>query len=1851
MSQNDWIFEVGVDTTKADTTLNEFVARSTKVLNTIPVINLRANTTGASNVVGQFVRQTNQTLGTVRTANIKVNTQQAMQQIAQLKSAMAGVAAPKTANIGGTGGGGGGQSLSGIRAATSAIEGQTKAVDFLGKAWTYSLLKFAEYEVIAKGMEGVIHELSDSLKQASDIQFEQSLQKLYSPDVFKNQGVQDQALRSATEIARQYGSDIRDVVQAQGLWTKQTHDLASATYLAAQAEKMHRASGIESLEVYRLTNAMMNQLGGSAADIPRVYDQIAEASLHMNTVLNNLGGKSKTEAFKDLFEGAAESAATLKAMHFSDDNDRAAGTLAIVANQVNQVGESGRTAAKNLTSMFAALEGRGTGAKTFKEILGSVNDYKNFDQVIDGFRKHSEQLFQAYRNGDLGVKPQQYETMQTFLESLDKIKKTYDDLRNNSKGKLDLVTNEQMQTLQGQTASMKASFQALTIAIGQELLPTAIAFTHWLGSTLAPAMAANAGTIVGLGKAFGALGIEMVALQGYTKLVNMFRDLNVAMASNAAVAGQFGAANNLAGSEVDGLVIKMGREQAVLEELRLKIAAVEWQTTGLAKAEAEAGLAAGTIGDIAGGRAVSGLAAFGGALEGLVGKATAILRPLMAIQFVMASLSAYSNDDSQINAALDSHLADSSHGGNQFRNSVSNLWNNGIGAFDFTGSEQGKLNARINAMKGDKTYGAETKYDLGQIAAARKSGNDDDLKKAIDAFKELSGRYSLKTDMDKQAKDSGIDSITAAIEKAMRAASYGNGAKPQLDYNKPPAAKHTGEPTAGDILRHKIDADKRDESAQMSLYRDLADAAQQEIEAEKKLAEVHGWNADSIKKVNAEYALQEGYYKKAAAAAGQEQAKLLKDMQAAQAAVGNKKGENGKPKDAKEHEKDLTNLSMAQAAYLKAEGAAAKYRSTLDELAAAQEKLNADIRTQSDLLEIGQKWQSNGSGMKVVGGVRTTHDAMGEWLPGETSLNTAKDFEREIKRIGEQATLAKQPLNQMTVSKDGQESLKRLGDLLDEKLKQLVQVQHKSLADPEVQALVELIASANDQYVRLGDTINTDNERIIAFNKSVDDMTNGIARDNMDLIAKILGGDEYAGDDAKLKLLDEVAKKIEDINKLEVDADPAQKQQLENDKAILQANVQLNEVLQQQQAIRNSIEYKALQSEMEKNVSSYIDKEVGHLTEHTVYDADKHTSKVVQGSGMVPDLLKSVLGDYAKKSIPDMLDGLFGVKPAQTEQEQMKAIYAKEMTAAEKLDQAGTKLLQASGATIGGHEEPTGSDALMAIAKFPTFSTPSSTQGLGSGAGLAGIGLGATIAQTMGKPTPSTGSGAGSGPNSFFQGNTDLAAPSWLSPGGDAIQVADSPTNSLATSVDGAPNQQKIADNSDDMSDNLKTIATQITQPSASPTDQILSGTTPTSTANGGTQNQQAAAYAAAGLNPDLGQGTGLNPGSGKGAADAGTAGALLGYIGQQVGKSDPQAGKAITEIGGVISSGAEAYAGFQQGGLQGGLETFGGIEGIENSVAPGFGATPIGLGIAAAGGLVSGLLHHDNPADMPDKYNAQVYGQDIANLTGSAGANGTNFTEDYNEESQLGGLDQIQYIEEMLAKGQPSWMTNQQYQQALSTFGASATGAGVLQHGTNIGQVDITGAAGASSSQQSYTDVETQAQDIINQALQKQTLAPIISVNAYGGGPGYTPNPNNMIGLTSSEQAAMVSSQYSTMPQTQYQQTPSAQLAAAQAAVANGTATAAQKALVGSNGGMNGTPQTSPFGSLTANLGGAYATPGVGTTAPGSTASNPVYVTSANSTTPIQVTTQLVVDGQTLASVVNAYNTQTQTRQGQTAA
>ena len=360
------------------------------------------------------------------------------------------------------------------------------------------------------------------------------------------------------------------------------------------------------------------------------------------------------------------------------------------------------------------------------------------------------------------------------------------------------------------------------------------------------------------------------------------------------------------------------------------------------------------------------------------------------------------------------------------------------------------------------------------------------------------------------------------------------------------------------------------------------------------------------------------------------------------------------------------------------------------------------------------------------------------------------------------------------------------------------------------------------------------------------------------------------------------------------------------------------------------------------------------------------------------------------------------------------------------------------------------------------------------------------------------------------------------------------------------------------------------------------------------------------------------------GSAGGGFLGGLLGLLGGLGGVLN--AGGEGAGIGSVAAGGENQKGSSGIFGMVGGA--LGGIAGgalsatLSTMVAAGLSLTGIGalliplapiLG-SLLGGALGGLFgSHETPAQQPDIYDTANYGQFVSNINGAPGTfNGTTIYPTTPYSTAQGNQDLALQMGQFLQTNGPSSQAftkmtpgdQAAIRQAIGLEGGKG-GAGLEIASEKQGQFTLV--SGQTISVAGYEQLIQTLQGIqTNTANTAKALAPLISINAYGAGPGYKASPYNTPGLTAAEFGPLVQNQFGT--------------------VAGGSAW----------------PGTNNYG----GTGNPVAPIGLGNGGPISM-SNPMPVTligGYGNTGPGQMhpgsqTINLVVSGQVLASIVNTIN------------
>jgi hypothetical protein len=1730
MANEDWLYSVGVNTQTADNALRDFVARTTKTLATIPVLTLRANTGVATGTIDTFVRNAKSVLSSGMATTVTVDTTKAQAQISELKASMRGLGAEAKTSLGGIQVGSGG-AVSGMASLTNSVKSQTAALDFMNKAWSYSLLKFAEYEIIAKSIEGVIHEVTDSLKQASDVQFEQSLQKLYSPEVFNSIQKQNDALNSATIIAKQWGSDIRDVLQVQGLWTKNTNDLATAQFLAAKSEEMHRASGIETLEVYRTTTAMLAQMGMSGEKLPALYDQIAESATRMAVPLNNLSGKGKMEAIKEVFEGLAGSAATLKSMGFIDaKTGDASVAIATISTLVQSLGKDAKTVSSSLDAMFAALEGKGKQRQTFFDIIdkGHSGGPGSPEEMIDRMIAARSQLLDAAAKGELGVRPQQFETLTAYLGVLEKIKASAADVRNNSKGMLDTIATAQMALLQGQTDRLRASIQQFSISLGKEFIPMALGTMQSLDGMF-NSMTATTGAIATGAKVAVQFGLAILTWQGITKVTAALQAMAQQQTAAAITTGQFGVAESDAMAAMAEATTTMQQQQAALDILSKNAGVAAWEMGGFAAACAKAKVPMADVITMAGTNAVTGFGAMATAVRGAALSLLEMAGPLLAIQQAMAFFSTFSSKGNEVNAGLDlAAIKGAPISPDKVGRAIGFVGSHSFGAAFGASKLDSALNNEVYSVEQDKTLGPQARalwtnlqeaqrgkvrglvdtplsgkrkgpygFDFsGQQEIGWRQGSADETQavrdESVEGLRGLIEQYeasrSVKgySKIDPQGK--ALQDMLAQLKKQYQTTA---GAAEMPQYGASDTGK-THVPTTDEMFRHQIDNEKAWSQAYITDSTDMAEADNQRIESLKKVAEAHGWTGAAVKELANLYKQEAAYTQQSSSMATHEAHLMDNDLATA------KKRVAATQPGTQAHEQAVTNLRMVEVAWVKAQGAAALYLGKVEDIRAA-----ADLAIQTATVQAtlsAKHWGANGLGVAAPTDLASYRGVGAEMVRTVDENKQSGGVTGMVSAIQEALPALnsyRAELQGMAQTSGVKEAIKAISDAIGE--------------------LNGKLAASPKEFAKLQDS--ADNILSTALDKTGTDAAGLLGDDKKQLTAlkAYLDG---------LRSITEQRQKLQDI----LDSagnDPAiiatvtaAQQQLNVEQQMLPMLEKRKDLEDQIAQIRKSAIYTSIDTSTDKTLTGILDNsikqqfDVNRTAGNRITFGNHGTSIANESrsggvlSGFAQDLFKTSGADWAKQVSGTFTDWITKVtsltKQGESDQDKLKDIY----TAAVKgqTDAANT-MLQAS--------------QIYAQA--------------------AGIGPGGA---SVTKPTTSVGSGLASADSATHI--TALA--STMSMVGILADVSKS-SHRTANAAENVDSNTDVTGNTNGVASIMSTL-TKAVVPAGS------------SSAGGG-------------------------------AASTGKAGGFFGS--KSSGFSDNGGGNFASAMQGV-SEGSLASSLFGSNGPWG--QILGGVGGAA------FG--PVG---GAIGGLIGGLFgNHETQADMPEIYNP-AYGPMMADLTGKnwTTASGPNLpTAQF--DTYLGHQSQLQEFAGFLDN--PTNISNMppELQQIAQQMTNLETNGQFNNPGEYQGQLQFGGGKNAS-----VTDFQVWAQEMQSWISQSATnaIAPIIGVQAYGSG-GQGPNPYNTPGMNAAELAA-------------------------EQATAFGTKTSPNQ---------NPIPiTTTPY------VGSPYATPGVGTSAPGATASTPLYTQPVGAAQTLTSNITVMLDGAVVAKSVTAQQVQTQNVMGQLAA
>lgn len=1755
----DWLFKVGVDTTKADAAVKDFVSRTNSLLAGIRDLQLTTSAQlGSANRVLESAskrfrieQQIGDTQNKASVSNARAEANMAAatakrlaaeQKIAALQSG-AGRSSGMT-NFSAT-----------ANANASAITRQKDALDTFNRILGNTVFKFIEYEVVMKTFNEGVKEFMDSLNQASNVQLEQVLQRIYDPTINVNN-----ALKDAIVIAKKWGSDITDVQQAIGLWTKQTQQmrdetgklvdsqtaLAAAAKLAADAEKFHAASGIDSMEVYRMSVSTWHELGLTLGQIPGLYDQIAYAATKISPVLKaQPGSTSKQEGIKDIFEGLAESGAALKAQGLGPD-----GVIAVVASQVENLGESGKSAGKNISSMFGALDQGGKPLQEWVNILGK-DAFKDQSTFFAAALANIDKIKQASADGILHVRPQQINTFREFIGTLEQVKKLAQDIHDHSKGTLDFIAQAEMDTYTGQVKRLTASFQEFNLALGTQVLPSATRFVQFLNGSLLPAMTAHVTQITGTISALGMLGAAYL-----TKLAVVDR-FGTALKNAANNARDEAAANELAAIRVQAngeatsralaweqgfanaqlqtvdaiqaAKTQMEREQAALAQLQEKLQIVTWQTEQFQAQCAELGVTMEQVATIAGTTAVSGIRAFGVAVQDTI---ATVMRSAAPLLLLYTAMSALSNFDSvgRKNRYIDDDAHEREGGLKGWVDSAGDIVKSPLGFGDAGAFDE--LNRATKRKGKDSQFAKDVLADLKAYGSAKT--ND----QITDSAEQLKRDLFAEDQLEHPVKDrnySNLDNIPPWLQKMMDRAKGGDSSG--MTFPGAVGAK-TKQATEQQIAAEAVNKAKADAMSMLSYYRDIASAANTTIATIEAVGKAHGYTADMVDKLAAAYGKEERATRNMQGTAEKEikslegrQASLKKQIESHGAQIDAKGNVTKKGDGSSAVYAEAKAWRMAEEAINKARGAIEQYKAKRNELAQKAKDDIAHAQTESDMSVLF------GEPLKSIGGVATLGlRSLGTSLaipaiPKET-LGSIEGLNEHLKDVKASAGTAVGAYNQW------QAALLASNGLRDIEAKLVAYVRAQEAAGHAIDpALIATIKAYDRAIGDFGKTAEAQAGKVQELTDSITGLLSNAIGKNLDDIGSLLGLDKgtvqeqktlidgYKSINDELKQMDTWVK---DYGGTYANLPPQAKAMVDQMGQQVQLQQQLVPLLAEEERIRNSIAYKAtenvLQSAGDQGISDVVDKMMG---------------KAKTGlHALVGDWLKQVVQGWWAQTAQRLTDALFQ-SPAEKARQLLTKVYA-----------ANAKALQDIAIFNRDH----------VVNEFGKF-----TNLLNNGQFVQVMRKATDAIQQAGvtgdKPGFKDGQYQGMSQGDLFQKMIDAQT-------GNDPQATQNQANATAQGVDASATQNRTADGVEQIHQDMQDLGS------------LISGA-------------QSGTFSGAGGGMSL----------------------LSNLIGFLPAKAQAGVQKYLQGNGAWLSNGLDGIA---QGQMWG-QEMGGGTHSIWGSVGGGVGGTlgtifggPVGGQIGASIGSFVGSLfgHADDPSKMPDKYDTQRYMTYVGELTGSAGANGQHFNASTDQTIQsLGGKSMLQYIQDWIKTNLNSSNkdTKALAQQLAGQYGT--TGNGQLSFGKDIGQESVVGGS-LSGTYVSIHDAASQAVDSIKKLgdAANKAQAPIIAISAYGAPSGYQVNPYNTPGLTSQEWKGLVDNGLSGFP-------------------------------------MTSNPQTPGMGS------GGYSTPGYGRhplPLPVAPIKRPPVMSAP---LPINVTTNVVLDGHVLATSVNAVNVQNAYRRGELAA
>jgi len=305
----------------------------------------------------------------------------------------------------------------------------------------------------------------------------------------------DKTLRTIATITRAYAGDMSSAVEVTALWAKRTGDLNQALYLTAMSQKYSSATGIQMQQVYQTMSAMVEGLGLSYKNVPRLMELMIAASKRWGTSLREVGEDAGKQL--GLLGSGFQSMPALigKAMERSSYSLSKLGIgvevqFGIIASMIQQMGTRAETVGEQLPRIMSQIASskqlhqffRGIGVEVDLSVAGLARMATAYEKLN---RSQQAQVI-AWMGGT-----RQFEQSGKFMESLlATLKKMPEVLKDNTA--LEELFAEVQKTAQFQIDRTKASWEAMTTVLLQRALPALTKIAAWMAGSLIPALQRSA---------------------------------------------------------------------------------------------------------------------------------------------------------------------------------------------------------------------------------------------------------------------------------------------------------------------------------------------------------------------------------------------------------------------------------------------------------------------------------------------------------------------------------------------------------------------------------------------------------------------------------------------------------------------------------------------------------------------------------------------------------------------------------------------------------------------------------------------------------------------------------------------------------------------------------------------------------------------------------------------------------------------------------------------------------------------------------------------------------------------------------------------------------------------------------------------------------------------------------------------------------------------------------------------------------------------------------------------------------------------------------------------------------------